>query len=29
MFRACCPADALPSDALSDQQLEVNCGARI
>ena len=29
MFRTLLPADALPSDALSDQQLEVNCNAMV
>jgi hypothetical protein len=27
MFRTLLPVDALPSDALSDRQLEVNCSA--
>jgi hypothetical protein len=26
---ACLPVDALPSDALSDRQLEVNCDAML
>jgi hypothetical protein len=29
MFRTLLPADVLPSDALSDQQLEVNCNAMV
>jgi len=29
MFRPLLPLDALPSDALSDQQLEVNCDAML
>jgi hypothetical protein len=29
MFRPLLPVDALPSDALSDRQLEVNCAAMI
>jgi hypothetical protein len=29
MFRTLLPVDALPSDALSDRQLEVNCAAMI
>jgi hypothetical protein len=29
MFRTLLPADSLPSDALSDQQLEVNCNAMV
>jgi hypothetical protein len=29
MFRTLLPVDALPSDALSDQQLEVNCDAMV
>jgi hypothetical protein len=29
MFRPLLPVDALPSDPLSDQQLEVNCAAMI
>jgi hypothetical protein len=29
MFRTLLPLDALPSDALSDQQLEVNCDAML
>jgi hypothetical protein len=28
-FRTLLPVDALPSDALSDQQLEVNCDAML
>jgi hypothetical protein len=28
-FRTLLPVDALPSDALSDRQLEVNCAAMI
>jgi hypothetical protein len=28
-FRALLPLDALPSDALSDRQLEVNCDAML
>jgi hypothetical protein len=29
MFRTITPLDALPSDALSDRQLEVNCDAML
>jgi len=29
MFRTLLPVDALPSDALSDRQLEVNCNAML
>ena len=29
MFRPLLPLDALPSDALSDRQLEVNCDAML
>ena len=29
MFRTLLPLDALPSDALSDRQLEVNCDAML
>ena len=29
MFRPLLPVDALPSDALSDRQLEVNCDAML
>jgi hypothetical protein len=29
MFRTLLPVDALPSDALSGQQLEVNCDAMV
>lgn len=29
MFRTLLPVDALPSDALSDRQLEVNCDAML
>jgi hypothetical protein len=29
MFRTLLPVDALPSDALSDRQLEVNCDAMV
>ena len=29
MFRTLLPVDALPADALSDQQLEVNCDAML
>ena len=29
IFRPLLPVDALPSDALSDRQLEVNCAAMI
>jgi hypothetical protein len=29
MFRTLLPVDALPSDALSDQQIEVNCNAMV
>jgi hypothetical protein len=29
MFRTLLPVDALPSDALSDRQLEINCDAML